>query len=101
MRIVSRRTTRDQEEIGAAEVAAIDREIAIETRILLWPHVAAAAPALVANAPVAHAKRFGRTIGRALIRECATRGIVAVFDPVAQFARRAAANVPCEVRLGI
>jgi len=62
--------------------------------------VSAAAPVFIADAPILHAEGFGRAVGGAFLGERAAAGKVAVFDPIAHLARRAAAEIPGEVRFG-
>ncbi len=62
--------------------------------------VAAATPQLIADAPVFHAERLGRSIGGAFVGKRAALGVIAVFDPVLKFLRRPGSHVGGEVRLG-
>ena len=75
-------------------------EFAIFAAVILRSELAAAAPTLVADAPVADAKRFRIAVGRPFIgqRGCAGGG-VAVFDPLLKLLRRAGADVGREIRL--
>src|SRR5205823_497080 len=68
--------------------------------VILGAEVPAASPILVAHAPVADVERFRQSVGGTAARERAVALEVAVFDPVAHFARAAAADIAGNVRAG-
>src|SRR6478735_10230441 len=93
------RAGRDQERLD------VRRELRDEAAVLLGVlarlHVAAAAPRLVADAPVLHAERCGVAIRRALRGQTLRAGgRVAVRDPVVKLPWRARSDVGGEVGLG-
>ena len=75
-------------------------EPAVLAAIVLGDELAAAAPALVADAPVADAEGLATAVGRALVgeggRSCRR---VAVLDPLLEFLGRASPDVGGEIRL--
>ncbi len=69
-------------------------EPAVLAAIVLGDELAAAAPALVADAPVADAERLALAVGRALIGERGRAGrCVAVLDPLLELLGRAGPDV--------
>src|ERR1019366_8697029 len=89
----------DQVRRGVSEFPQEGGEAAVAGAVLLGGHVAAAAPVLVADAPVAHTEGRGGTVGGALLGESASGGLVAVLHPVAHFLGGAAAQIAGEVGL--
>src|SRR5205814_4847279 len=67
--------------------------------IILGAKVPAAAPRLVAHAPELDVERLRRTVLAALLRERRISCEIAVLDPVAQLARRSAAEISRQIRL--
>src|SRR5208337_4447156 len=61
---------------------------------------AATTPTFIAHAPVADAERICGAIGCTLFGKIAARWIIAVLDPIAQFAGRTTAHISGQVRLG-
>ena len=101
--IVVGRAAGDDEQLFAK--AAHEGSITAELRTVIFRgEVAAAAPVLVAHAPIGHVERFRAAIRSALLRPGGTIGTgigeIAIFDPVAQFAGSAGADVAAEIRFG-
>src|SRR5208283_6114005 len=77
-------------------------ELAIFAAEILGCEFAAAAPALVADTPVADAQRLALAVGRALIGQRGRAGRrVAVLDPLLIFFRRPRSDVGGEIGLDI
>ncbi len=75
-------------------------EPAVFAAIIFGDELAAAAPALVADAPVADAERLALAVGRAFIGQRRRAGrCVAVFDPLLELLGRAGPDVGGEIRL--
>ncbi len=89
-----------QEWLRAPVFANVDGELPVQIGINFGPHVAAATPVFIADAPIANAKWFGGTVLDALFCDSASRRHVAVFDPIPQLMRSAAADVAGKIRLG-
>src|ERR1019366_8540143 len=90
------------DERGRHSVGGHPGGVALELRAVIFGvEVAAAAPGLVADAPIAHAQAFGFAIGRALRSQGGgIRRGVAVLHPAPEFLCREAAHVGGKVRLG-
>jgi hypothetical protein len=56
-------------------------------------------PVLVADAPVLHIKRLGRTVRGAFVGQRTAGREIAVLHPVPKLFRRAAAHIAREIRL--
>src|ERR1035441_6169290 len=92
-------TAGDEERRGPAEGAQVGGEAPVRGGILVARHIAAAAPILIADAPIFHVEGLGRSVGGAFVGERAALGVVAVFHPIAEVLRGAGTNVAGQVRL--
>src|SRR5690242_4183255 len=99
VRVVSVWAAGDQERLRVAVLPQINRKPPVMICINFRAHPSAAAPGFVAHAPVAHAKRLGRSVFDALFGKRTSRRHVAVLDPVAHFLGSAAPHVAGKIRL--
>ena len=81
--------------VPAQEGGVLTADIGVKFR----PHVAAAAPGLVADAPVPHVERFFLAVFPAQVGHGGAPGHVAVFHPVGKLLYRAAAHVAGDIGL--
>src|SRR5207248_4814986 len=95
--VIAIRATCDQEWLGAAKLADINTKFAVKIGVVLGPHVAAASPAFIPNAPVTDAERFRRAVPGALFGQRTVRRIIAILYPFPQFAWRATTDVAGEI----
>ena len=99
-RIAAAGATGDADESVVAEVAAEGGVAAEQVGVVFRPHVAAAAPVLVADADVLHLPRLVAAVLAAQVGELAVAVVGHVLDPIAQLFGRAAADVAGDVGLG-
>ena len=83
--------------IEVADEAAVDLQLA---QVVVGRHVAAAVPALVADAEIGDLVGRGMTVGGALLRQRRRLRGRQVLQPLGGFLRRAGADVDREVGLG-
>ena len=98
--VVAVGTAGHQEQLGAAKGAHVVGEDAVHLSVMFRRHGTAAAPVLIADAPVADVERFAGAVDGALLGERAARRIIAILHPVAKFGGFSRAYIARDVRLG-
>src|SRR5207249_5035967 len=89
-----------EKRFGPAEFAKVHGELPVQSAVDLGTHPSAASPIFIANAPITDSKGLGSAVLYAFFRKGASRGHVAVLNPIPYLALRNASNVAGQIGFG-